>query len=40
MELTDYMLWKAIALVVIAFFAGLFGLIPPEGEGRSDRPRE
>jgi hypothetical protein len=41
MEFTDYMLWKALAIVVAAFLAGLFGFIEtrPEGE-RRDKPPE
>jgi hypothetical protein len=39
MEFTEYMLLKAIAIVVLAFFAGLFGFIgggqePKEGRGK------
>lgn len=42
MEFTDFMLLKAIAIVVLAFFAGLFGFIDQGGqepkEGRGKRP--
>jgi len=27
MEFTDYIIWKAVAIVVAAFFAGLFGFL-------------
>jgi hypothetical protein len=40
MEFTDYMLWKALAIIALAFLAGLFGLIPPEEGERSDKRRE
>jgi hypothetical protein len=41
MEFTDFMLWKALAIVALAFLAGLFGLIDtrPE-EGRRDKRPE
>lgn len=29
MEFTDYMLWKLIAVAVIAFLAGMFGFLNP-----------
>jgi hypothetical protein len=35
-EFTSYMLWKAVAIVVLAFLAGLFGFIDPE-EGRGPK---
>jgi hypothetical protein len=39
MEFTEFMLWKALAIVALAFLAGLFGLIEPtEGEGSDKRP--
>jgi hypothetical protein len=39
MEFTDFMWLKAIAIVVVAFLAGLFGFIEPESkEGRGKRP--
>jgi hypothetical protein len=41
MEFTDYMLWKALAIVALAFLGGLFGLIPDDPtEGPSDSSRE
>jgi hypothetical protein len=41
MEFTDYMLWKALGLIVLAFLAGLFGFIEsPPKEGPSDKPPE
>jgi hypothetical protein len=40
MEFTEFMLWKALAIIALAFLAGLFGFIgPKEGEG-SDKPPE
>jgi hypothetical protein len=30
-EFTEFMLWKALAIVALAFLAGLFGFIEPEG---------
>jgi hypothetical protein len=40
MEFTDYMLWKALAIVVLAFLAGLFGFIRPQRGGKNERPPE
>lgn len=39
MGLTEFMFWKAVAVVVLAFLAGLFGFIdnPPEEERRDKR---
>jgi hypothetical protein len=38
MEFTDFMLWKALAIVAVAFLAGLFGFIEPGSkEGRDKR---
>jgi hypothetical protein len=39
MEFTDYMLWKALAIVALAFLAGLFGFIDPEEGERRDKRR-
>lgn len=39
MEFTEFMLWKALAIVALAFLAGLFGFIEPEeGAERDKRP--
>lgn len=39
MEFTEFMLWKALAIVVLAFLAGLFGFIETGAkEGRDKRP--
>jgi len=37
---TDYLLWKALAVIVLAFLAGLFGFIktPPKRGGPGKRP--
>ena len=41
MEITDYMLWKALAIIVVAFLAGLFGFIGKQPtEGRRDKRPE
>lgn len=40
MEFIDFMFWKAIAIVVLAFFAGLFGFIEPEEGAKRDKPPE
>lgn len=40
MDFIEFKLWKALAIVALAFLAGLFGLIETErGEG-SDTPPE
>jgi hypothetical protein len=40
MEFTEFMLWKAIAIVALAFLAGLFGFIEPESKEGRDKRRE
>jgi hypothetical protein len=40
MEFTEYMLWKAIAIVALAFVLGLFGILPTDEhpkQGPSDK---
>lgn len=38
-EFTDFMIWKALAIIALAFLAGLFGFIEPESkEERDKRP--
>jgi hypothetical protein len=38
-DFIEFMLWKAAALMALAFFAGLFGFIGPEAKaGREKRP--
>jgi hypothetical protein len=40
MDYIEFKLWKALAIVALAFLAGLFGFIgPAEGE-RRDKPPE
>lgn len=39
-EFTDYMLWKALAIVVLAFLAGLFGFIETEGGQEPEAKRD
>jgi hypothetical protein len=43
MEFTDFMLWKALAIVGLAFLAGLFGFIEtedPESKAKRDKRPE
>jgi hypothetical protein len=37
MDYIEFKLWKALAIVVLAFLAGLFGFLGPEDGDRSDR---
>lgn len=39
MEFTEYMLWKALALVVLAFIGGFFGWINPHQEEEENDKR-
>jgi hypothetical protein len=34
------MLWKALAIIALAFFAGLFGFIEPESKEGRDKRRD
>lgn len=36
----EFMLWKALAVIVIAFLAGLFGFIEPGAGAPRDKPPE
>lgn len=39
MEFIEFMFWKALAIVVLAFLAGLFGFIEPREQAkRGKRP--
>jgi hypothetical protein len=40
MEFTAFMFWKALAIVVLAFLAGLFGFIEPESKAKRDKRPE
>lgn len=41
MEFTDYMLWKALAILVAAFFYGFFfGPTARSKRGQNGKPRE
>lgn len=39
MEFTEFMLWKALAIIAIAFLAGLFGFIEPRAKAKRDKRR-
>lgn len=39
MEFTEFMLWKALAIVVLAFLAGLFGFIEPRARAKRGKRR-
>jgi hypothetical protein len=39
-DFLDFMLWKALAIVALAFLAGLFGFIEPEGRAKRGKRRE
>lgn len=41
MDLLEFKVWKAVALVALAFLAGLFGFLPTDSKGdRRDKPPE
>jgi hypothetical protein len=40
MDYIEFKLWKALAIVALAFLAGLFGFIRPPGAGRRGKHRD